>query len=245
MVGVARVGGRLGLAPDAKGGVLALGEAMPRQEDFVFLWNRYDRLTGRIPTGLRDQRKGCPVIRVSIVGAVVVSCFVSGAYAQQFGSSLTAPSGTQPIPGYSFGAGTLSPNRYATSSSTPKSFGSVSSSGTPSSFSLSSPLTLKASTEPAPLLSFRSTANSTNALTSTVLPTGASLATVGGSSDFTSGAAENDPMRWTSARAAVDSYLGGAAQVRPVMSSPMSSPMSTPSLLVPSGAMYGAPRGVR
>ena len=59
---------------------------------------------------MRGPRKGCLMFRVRVLGAVLASCFTSGAFAQQSVGSLTTTTSVQPIPKYVFSAGNLSPN---------------------------------------------------------------------------------------------------------------------------------------
>lgn len=161
------------------------------------------------------------MFRVRLVGAVVFSFAVSGTYAEQFSSSLTASSSTQPIPGYAFGAGILSPGKSSSGASLLSS---------QAAFDLAAPASLAASTQPLAL-----------AVRAGQLPLSASLSSADNSGSLTT-LPLNDPMRWTEARRAVDSYLGGYGSHSPLE---FTAPRPTPNLLVPSNGLYVAPQYLR
>ena len=87
----------------------------PIEEDFNFCRVVYDIATGRIPTGMRGPAaKGVQCFVFGLRGQPFLFA-VSSAYAEPLDSGLIASASTQPIPGYAFDPGFLTPTTNATS----------------------------------------------------------------------------------------------------------------------------------
>ena len=80
----------------------------------------YHMSTGRIPTGMRGQRKGCPMFRFWVEGAVFFLLAVLANRptngAELLGSSSTSSSSTSTVTDLSFNSTILTPTKNATSS---------------------------------------------------------------------------------------------------------------------------------